>query len=116
MLCDLTPVLALASRQRLDEAEDLTCVGAETLAELELDLESARFDALLLGASEPHATEPSRHLLDGNPRLKIMCVSPDGRQAVLHERRLERMWIKNVSFDRLFDSIRDACESERPDE
>ena len=113
MLCELTPVLAAASRQLLDEAADLTYAGTETRAELELDIASGRFDALLLGASEPSASEPSRHLLDKDPHLKIMCVSPDGRQAVLHERRLERTWIENVSFDRLFESIRDACATEK---
>jgi hypothetical protein len=112
MLCELTPVLAEASRKLLDETADMSCAGAETLAQVEQSVMSRQFDALLLGATDPDAAEPSRQLLDGNPQLKIMCVSPDGRQAVLQERRLDRIRIENVSFDRIFEALRDACAAE----
>jgi hypothetical protein len=112
MLCGLTPVLAEATRKILDDSADMSCAGEKTFHEVERNVSSKEFDALLLGAAEPAAPEPSRHLLDKNPRLKIVCVAPDGRDVVLQERRLDRSRIENVSFDRIFAALRDACAAE----
>jgi hypothetical protein len=113
MLCGLTPVLAEASRKILGESTDMSYAGDESLGRVEQAAKSRQFDALLLGATVPGAAEPSLRLLDANPVLKIVCVSPDGRQAVLQERRLDRIEIANVSFDRIFSALRDACAMER---
>src|SRR4051794_35191314 len=112
MLCELSPVLDEASRKLLRKAADMSCVGAESLIEVELDVMSGDYDALFLGVIDPGGDEPSRHLLDGNPQLKIICVSPDGRQAVLQERRLDRRQIENASFDRIFAALRAAYAAE----
>lgn len=113
MLCEMTPILREAARNILDDSPDMTCVGDETLAQVEQRLQSKQFDAMLLGTLAPGADEPGRHLLDINPLLKIVCVSPDGREAVLQERRLDRIRIKNVSFDRILAALREACAPER---
>jgi hypothetical protein len=73
----------------------------------------ARFDALLLGAAVPVAAEPCRRLLDANPHLKIVCLVPDGREAVLQERRLDRIHIENASFELILAALRDRCAVEK---
>ena len=112
-MCGLTPVLADAARTVLDESADMSYVGDELLDQVEQGAPSKEFDALLLGAAAPAAADPSRHLLDTNPLLKIVCISPDGRKAVLQERRLNRVEIDNVSFDRIFTALRDAFDAEQ---
>ncbi len=113
MLCGLTPVLADATRTVLDDTADMSFVGDEALQQVEQAARSKQFDALLLGATTPAAADPSRYLLDRNPLLKIVCISPDGREAVLQERRLDRVEIDNVSFDRIFTALRDAFDAEQ---
>ena len=113
MLCGLTPVLANAARTVLDDLADMSFVGDDLLVQVERRARSQEFDALLLGATTPAAADPSRHLLDTNPLLKIVCISPDGREAVLQQRRLDRDEIDTISFDRIFTSLRDAFEAEQ---
>jgi hypothetical protein len=113
MLCELTPVLAEASKTVLEASTDMTCAGDQPLAQVEHDVTSGRFDALLLGATVPAAAEPSRRLLVANPQLKIVCIAPDGREAVLQERRLDRIQIENVSFELIFAALRDSCAAEK---
>jgi hypothetical protein len=112
MLCELSPVLAEAAQKILVESADMTFVGEEMLRQVEHSVRSRRLDALLLGSASPADPEPSRHLLDENPLLKIVCVAPDGREAVLQERRFDRTRIENVSFDRIISALRVACAAE----
>lgn len=112
MLSELTPVLTDAFRRILDDSVELCCAGDKSLTQVERGASSKQFDALLLGAANPAAIEPSGRLLEQNPLLKIVCVSPDAREAVLQERRLHCSRIENVSVDRIFSALRDACARE----
>jgi len=108
MLSDLSPVLGAAMRQVVEGSAELSLAGEAGSAEL--DLEHA--DALLLGTETPFAGAGVVGLLDEHPRLKIVCITPDGRHAVLHERRLDSIEVTDVSFATIFATLRTACAAE----
>lgn len=112
MLSELPPVLDVAMRTVIDDAEELACVGHAPWTGVLAELAAHPADALVLGTLTPFATRGIIGLLDEHPRLKIVCVSPDGRHAVLQERHFEQIELTDVSLSMIFDAIRTACSAE----
>jgi hypothetical protein len=112
MLSELPPVLNLAMRTVIDDAEGLACAGDAPWPGVRAELAAHPADALVLGTLTPLATRGIVELLDEHPRLKIVCVSPDGRHAVLQERRFEQVELTEDSLAMIFDAIRTACAAE----
>lgn len=122
MLSELSPVIDAAMRHLIadgdggelgfagdDESGFTGDAAGRTLC---AELHAHHTDALLLGTNTPFATGAVVRLLDEHPRLKIVCITPDGRHAVLHERRLGRIEVADVSFATIFATLRTACAAE----
>lgn len=113
MLSELPPILARAARRALNTSGDMAFAGEMPADDVVKVLVHGDIDAVLLGAVEPATDDRGRKLLDLDPHLKVVYISPDGREAALHERRLQRTVIGAVSFTTLLSSVRQACGAER---
>ena len=65
-----------------------------------------RADIVVLGDSLREHGEVPRRMLNEDPRLKLLAVAGDGRQAMLYEMRLHQAVIDDVSPGSLADAIR----------
>ena len=67
-----------------------------------------RADVVILGESQEHIGGTPWQMLNENPRLKIVTISPDGHRATRYEMRPHQVDLDDVSPEGLIHAIRAA--------
>jgi DNA-binding NarL/FixJ family response regulator len=111
LLAALTPFRADIIRKILSQAPDMDVLGpgARTDA-LPGAADIGEADVLILGSvvARHGGDEEIEALLESRPRIKILALEEDGRNAVLHELRPRAVSLGDLSASRLIEAIRDA--------
>ncbi|HEX8391843.1 MAG TPA: hypothetical protein VF665_05725 [Longimicrobium sp.] len=110
LLVAVPPLLGDIVRDALAAEPGVTVVNGGSAGELEDDVAAARADVLL---AEDAGTElPDRYLrlMYRQPRLRLLLVSPDGRNAALWRMEPRRRALREVSPRALVDAVRAAAE------
>ena len=91
----------------IDEQADMqTLPPADAEIDLVDQIESPEPDVLLLACEREKAKEQASRALDRNPRLKVMTLTGNGREATVFELRPHEQSLGTMSPESLVDAIR----------
>ncbi|MCP4202224.1 MAG: response regulator transcription factor [bacterium] len=93
----------------LNKEDDFQVVGypAEQ-TDLGSLVESTKTDVVIMASPDGTPPPAADSLLKEHPRLKIFTITPNGREAFRVELRSETIPIREISFQRLVDEIRET--------
>jgi hypothetical protein len=106
VLVDMPRMLREIVREQIDEASDME-VAAEVADAGGLDeaLRTRHVDFVVAGSDSVGRADVGR-LLDERPKLKVLTIDGDGRDAVLYELRPRRTRLGEISPDGLLRALR----------
>jgi len=105
-LVDLPRLLREIVERAVAGQPDMEIAELRAGGDLSDALRAARADVVVSGAD--HDYDELRDLLDRRPRLKVLTVADDGREATLYELRPARTQLGEVSPETIVEAIRSA--------
>jgi DNA-binding NarL/FixJ family response regulator len=110
VLVDLPRIMREIIQQAIADEPDMVIVNGSLPADLRGALERSAADFVISGAD--HELAEVGALLEERPRLRVLSVVGDGREAFLYELRPTRTPLGEVSPRTIVDAIRSArCET-----
>jgi DNA-binding NarL/FixJ family response regulator len=105
-LVELPRIMREIIERAVADQPDMEIVGELPASTLPEALDGAGVDVVISGTNYDCAS--LRELLDERPRLKVLAVADDGRDAFLFELRPTRTPLGEVSPQNIVDAIRNA--------
>jgi DNA-binding NarL/FixJ family response regulator len=106
MLMDIVKNI-VTSQEDFDLAGEIA--GTDGLLQAATDVQA---DVVVLGASAATENDHYHHLLYGRPRIKIIVIAADGRDAIVHELRPRLIPLREVAPASLIEAIRGTAHSD----